>query len=109
MKLSVANGQYDLKNQITADVHIKSLGDCNYALQVIVMSTPFHFSKRSSFSFEMFILLKLKMKMNQLSRHLHIKISKILLFVFVGSMDFLLLWKRMHLLKSIMLILSKVF
>jgi hypothetical protein len=34
VKLSVANGQYDLKNEITADVHIKSLGDCNYALQV---------------------------------------------------------------------------
>jgi hypothetical protein len=34
VKLSVANGQYDLQNQITADVHIKSLGDCNYALQV---------------------------------------------------------------------------
>jgi hypothetical protein len=34
VKLSVANGQYDLKNEITADVHIKSLTDCNYALQV---------------------------------------------------------------------------
>ncbi len=34
MKLSVANGQYDLKNEITADVNIKGLGDCNYALQV---------------------------------------------------------------------------
>lgn len=34
VKLSVANGQYDLKNEISADVHIKSLGECNYALQV---------------------------------------------------------------------------
>jgi len=34
VKLSVANGQYDLKNEITADVNIKSLGHCNYALQV---------------------------------------------------------------------------
>ncbi|UJR31139.1 hypothetical protein I4U23_018646 [Adineta vaga] len=34
VKLSVANGQYDLKNEITADVHIKSLSDCNYALQL---------------------------------------------------------------------------
>ncbi|CAF1431772.1 unnamed protein product, partial [Adineta ricciae] len=34
VKLSVANGQYDLKNEITADVHIKSLPDCNYALQL---------------------------------------------------------------------------
>ncbi|CAF1554179.1 unnamed protein product, partial [Rotaria sordida] len=34
VKLSVVNGQYDLKNEITADVHIKSLGDCNYALQL---------------------------------------------------------------------------
>ncbi|CAF1498906.1 unnamed protein product [Rotaria sp. Silwood1] len=34
VKLSVVNGQYDLKTEITADVHIKSLGDCNYALQL---------------------------------------------------------------------------
>ena len=34
VKLSVANGQYDLKNEISADVNIKSLADCNYALQV---------------------------------------------------------------------------
>ena len=34
VKLSVVNGQYDLKNEINADVHIKSLGDCNYALQL---------------------------------------------------------------------------
>ena len=34
VKLSVANGQYDLQNEITANVHIKSLGDCNYAIQV---------------------------------------------------------------------------
>jgi hypothetical protein len=34
VKLSVANGQYDLQNQITADVNINSLRDCNYALQV---------------------------------------------------------------------------
>ena len=34
VKLSVANAQFDLKNEITADVHIRSLGDCNYAVQV---------------------------------------------------------------------------
>ncbi|CAF5165432.1 unnamed protein product, partial [Rotaria magnacalcarata] len=34
VKLSVANGQYDLKTEITASVEIKSLGDCNYALQL---------------------------------------------------------------------------
>jgi hypothetical protein len=34
VKLSVANGQYDLKTEITSDVNIKSLGDCNYAVQV---------------------------------------------------------------------------
>ncbi|CAF4045453.1 unnamed protein product [Rotaria sp. Silwood2] len=34
VKLSVVNGQFDLKNKITADVHIKSLSDCNYALQL---------------------------------------------------------------------------
>ncbi|UJR15532.1 hypothetical protein I4U23_002471 [Adineta vaga] len=34
VKLSVANAQFDLKNQITADVHIRSLGDCNYAVQL---------------------------------------------------------------------------
>ena len=34
VKLSVANGEFDLANEITADVHIKNLGDCNYALQV---------------------------------------------------------------------------
>ncbi|CAF0741101.1 unnamed protein product [Adineta steineri] len=34
VKLSVANGQYDIKNQITADVHIKNLNDCNYAVQL---------------------------------------------------------------------------
>ncbi len=34
VKLSVANGQFDLKTEITSDVHIKGLGDCNYALQV---------------------------------------------------------------------------
>ncbi|CAF4450184.1 unnamed protein product, partial [Adineta steineri] len=33
-KLSVANAQYDLKNQITADAHIRNLGDCNYAIQL---------------------------------------------------------------------------
>jgi hypothetical protein len=33
-KLSVVNGQYDLANEITAEVHIKGLGNCNYALQV---------------------------------------------------------------------------
>ena len=34
VKLSVANGQYDLKTEITADVNIKPLGNCDYALQV---------------------------------------------------------------------------
>jgi hypothetical protein len=34
VKLSVANGQYDLKTEITADVNIKALGNCDYALQV---------------------------------------------------------------------------
>lgn len=34
VKLSVANAKYDIKNEITADVNIKNLGDCNYALQV---------------------------------------------------------------------------
>ncbi|CAF0806671.1 unnamed protein product [Adineta ricciae] len=34
VKLSVANAQFDLKNEITADVHIRSLGDCNYAVQL---------------------------------------------------------------------------
>jgi hypothetical protein len=42
VKLSVANGQYDLKNEINADVNIKSLGDCNYALQVKIFEI-FHF------------------------------------------------------------------
>ena len=32
--LAVANGQYDVKTEITAKVHITSLGDCNYTLQV---------------------------------------------------------------------------
>ncbi|CAM4898833.1 unnamed protein product, partial [Rotaria socialis] len=34
VKLSVVNGQFDLKNEISADVHIKNLGNCNYALQL---------------------------------------------------------------------------
>jgi hypothetical protein len=34
VKLSVAHGQYDLQNEITADVNIENLGDCNYAVQV---------------------------------------------------------------------------
>jgi len=34
VKLSVANGQFDLTTEITSDVHIKGLGDCTYVLQV---------------------------------------------------------------------------
>ncbi|CAF5203400.1 unnamed protein product, partial [Rotaria magnacalcarata] len=42
VKLSVVNGQFDLKNEISANVHIKNLGNCNYALQlqnVVIMET----------------------------------------------------------------------
>jgi hypothetical protein len=42
VKLSVANSQYDLKNEITSDVHIKSLGDCNYAIQVKILNILFY-------------------------------------------------------------------
>lgn len=34
VKLSVANGDFDIKTKVTATVLIKSLGDCKYALQV---------------------------------------------------------------------------
>lgn len=34
VKLSVANSQFDIKSVITAEAHIKSLNDCNYAVQV---------------------------------------------------------------------------
>lgn len=34
VKLSVAKNQHDLESVITADVHIKNLGACNYALQL---------------------------------------------------------------------------
>ncbi|CAF0940658.1 unnamed protein product [Rotaria sordida] len=34
VKLSVANGQFDLETEITANVNIKGLGDCNYAVQL---------------------------------------------------------------------------
>jgi hypothetical protein len=37
VKLSVANGQYDLKTEITADVNIKGVGNCDYALQVSIL------------------------------------------------------------------------
>ncbi|CAF1111074.1 unnamed protein product [Didymodactylos carnosus] len=33
-KLSVAGGQNDVQSKITADVHIKGSGDCNYAVQL---------------------------------------------------------------------------
>ena len=44
VKLSVAHGQFDLKNDISADVHIKNLGDCNYALQVKFLIVEFLFN-----------------------------------------------------------------
>jgi hypothetical protein len=68
VKLSVANGQYDLKNEITADVNIKSLGHCNYALQVKFVLQHFLlcFLIEYFHSFEMLKSVKLKMKMNQL-------------------------------------------
>ena len=34
VKLSVANSQFDIKSVINAEAHIKSLNDCNYAVQV---------------------------------------------------------------------------
>lgn len=34
VKLSVANSAFDLKNKIKAQVNIKNLGSCNYAVQV---------------------------------------------------------------------------
>ncbi len=37
VKLSVANGQYDLKTEITGDVNIKGVGNCDYALQVSIL------------------------------------------------------------------------
>lgn len=34
VKLAVANAQYDLETKISADVNIKSAGDCDYLVQV---------------------------------------------------------------------------
>ena len=38
VKLSVANSQFDIKSVITADAHIKTLNDCNYAVQVEIIT-----------------------------------------------------------------------
>jgi len=54
VKLSVANGQYDLKNEITADVNIKSLGHCNYALQVRIFGSKKVSSKFRVYEFLVF-------------------------------------------------------
>ena len=45
VKLSVANSQFDIKSEISAEAHIKSLSDCNYALQVknFVLILVFYF------------------------------------------------------------------
>ena len=91
MKLSVANGQYDLANEITADVNIKSLGDCNYAVQVKIYNILILFKLINYFiSFVILKLLKHTTKIKKLSnQQLMPKTNlKSLLFVFVGWMVF---------------------
>jgi len=116
VKLSVANSQFDLKSEISADVNIRGLGECNYALQVSWLNT-FSFICLDKIcahlyrSFVMSELLKFKMKINEMfNEQLLLNVnSKVLPFVSNGMMALFLLLKPINQLKLIMLTSSKVF